>query len=137
MAALLAVLGSQILLAGQSPETGVRAVLDAQVKAWNDGDLKSFVRTYSADAVFVGTDVTRGAADLLERYRRKYPTRERMGTLEFTIVEVRMLGGDFASVIGRFHLERTAAGGGASEGLFTLLLKRSGETWTIILDHTS
>jgi hypothetical protein len=48
-----------------------------------------------------------------------------------------MLGHDFASVLGRFHLERSEVAGGAARGIFTLLLKRSGESWTIILDHTS
>lgn len=84
----------------------------------------------------MGKEVTRGNAGVLERYRRSYPTRERMGTLTFTDVEVRMLGSDFASVLGRFHLRRDAANGGDSDGVFTLLLKRVGGSWRIILDHT-
>lgn len=136
--ALTAVLlGSTILLFGQSPEMAVRAVLDEQLTAWNQGDLPAFVRTYSEETLFVGKEVTRGNAGVLERYQRNYPTRDRMGTLKFTDIEVRMLGGDFASVLGRFRLQRTQAFGGAAQGIFTLLLKRSGKTWTIILDHTS
>jgi uncharacterized protein (TIGR02246 family) len=137
LVALWILLGNQGLLQGQSPEAAVRAVLDEQMRAWNEGDLRAFVRTYSSEALFVGKEVTRGNAGVLERYRRNYPTREPMGTLKFTDVEVRMLGQDFASVLGRFHLERTAAGGGPAQGIFTLLLERSGKTWTIILDHTS
>ena len=134
----LFLVGIQVLpLAGQSTEADVRAVLDEQVKAWNQGDLHAFVRTYSADAVFVGKEVTRGSAGVLARYQRDYPTRERMGTLTFRGLEISMLGDDFASVLGRFHLERTPAGGGVAQGIFTLLLKRSGNTWSIILDHTS
>jgi uncharacterized protein (TIGR02246 family) len=136
-AALLILLGSQALFAEQSPKAAVRAILDEQVRAWNRGDLPTFVRTYSAETLFVGKEVTRGNAGVLERYQRNYPTRDRMGTLKFTDIEVRMLGRDYASVLGRFHLERTAEGGGAAHGIFTLLLKRSGKTWTIILDHTS
>ncbi|HYI94054.1 MAG TPA: nuclear transport factor 2 family protein [Bryobacteraceae bacterium] len=135
--ALLILLGSPEFLAAQSQETAIRAVLDEQVRAWNQGDLSAFVRTYSAETVFVGKEVTRGNAGLLERYKRNYPTREKMGTLKFTDIEVRLLGGDFASALGRFHLERAAAGGGNVHGIFTLLLKRSGKAWTIILDHTS
>jgi uncharacterized protein (TIGR02246 family) len=125
------------LFAAEAPETAVRAVLDAQVKAWNEGDLPSFVRTYSAETIFVGKQVTRGNANVLQRYQRNYPTRERMGTLSFRDVEVRMLGTDHASVLGRFHLQRDAAHGGTAEGIFTLLLRRTGKTWTIILDHTA
>jgi hypothetical protein len=58
------------------------------------------VRTYSAETLFVGKDVTRGNAGVLERYQRNYPTRERMGTLKFIDIEVRMLGRDYASVLG-------------------------------------
>jgi uncharacterized protein (TIGR02246 family) len=134
---LLIFLGCQLLVAGPSPEAAIRAVLDEQVKAWNEGDLTAFVRSYSAETVFVGKEVTRGSAGVLERYRRSYPTRERMGTLKFTDVEVRMLGRDYASVLGRFEVQRSAAGGGPAQGVFTLLLKRSGKTWAIILDHTS
>lgn len=135
--ALLVIVGSQALLAGQSPEDAVRAVLDEQVRAWNQGDLSAFVRTYSAETIFVGKEVTRGSARVLERYQRNYPTRERMGTLKFTDVEVRMLGDDFASVLGHFRLERSAVAGGVTQGVFTLVLRRSGRTWNIILDHTS
>ena len=137
VAAFVLLAAIETVLAAATPESNVRAVLDEQVNAWNRGDLAAFVRTYAADTIFVGKDVTRGNAGLLERYRRSYPTRERMGTLIFTAVEVRMLGSDFASVLGRFRLERTPAGGGIAEGVFTLLLKRSGKTWAIILDHTS
>jgi uncharacterized protein (TIGR02246 family) len=133
----LILLGSLLPIAGQSSEAGVRAVLDEQVKAWNQGDLRAFVQPYSPDAIFVGKEVSRGNAGILERYQRTYPTRERMGALTFTGLEIRMLGGDFASVLGRFHLERSQAGGGVAQGIFTLLLKRSGNTWSIILDHTS
>jgi uncharacterized protein (TIGR02246 family) len=125
------------VLWGQTPEAAVRAVLDEQVRAWNDGDLAAFVQTYSPETIFAGKEVTRGNAGVLERYRRNYPTRERMGTLQFTHVEVRMLGEDYASVLGRFQLRRSPSGGGDAQGIFTLVMKRSGKTWTILLDHTS
>ena len=131
------VLAGCALLSGQPPEAAVRAVLDEQIRSWNEGDLPAFVRTYSADAIFAGKEITRGNTEVLERYRRNYPTRARMGTLKFTDIEVRMLGGDFASVLGRFQLRRDASAGGPAQGIFTLLLKRSGKSWTIILDHTS
>jgi uncharacterized protein (TIGR02246 family) len=118
-------------------EEDVRAVLDKQVAAWNRGDLEDFVTTYSEETVFVGRELTRGNRGVLERYRRSYSTREKMGTLGFHILEVKMLGSGYASVLGRFHLARTAAGGGDADGVFTLLLKKSRGGWKIILDHTS
>jgi ketosteroid isomerase-like protein len=50
---------------------------------------------------------------------------------------VRLLGADHASVIGRFHLDRTAEAGGPASGIFTLIFRKSEGAWRIILDHTS
>jgi uncharacterized protein (TIGR02246 family) len=120
-----------------SIEATLRSVLNAQVAAWNRGDLEGFVQTYSDETIFVGKEVARGSKGVLERYKRSYPTQVKMGTLSFTDLEVKLLGGEYASVLGRFHLARTAAGGGDANGIFTLLLRNTKGGWKIILDHTS
>src|SRR5690349_15055463 len=91
-----------------SPETGIRQVLDAQVAAWNRGDIPGFMGGYdeSESTTFVSTTVTKGHAQVLARYRQRYPTRDKMGTLGFSDLDVRLLGSDYAAVIGRFHLDR-------------------------------
>jgi uncharacterized protein (TIGR02246 family) len=128
-----------VSLAGRaaSPEDDVRAVLAAQVAAWNRGNIEEFVKTYSSETVFVGKEVSRGDKQVLERYKRNYSTPEKMGVLTFSGLEVRMLGTEYASVIGRFHLKRSAEGGGDASGMFTLLLRKTSGAWKIILDHTS
>ena len=118
-------------------EQEVRQVLDVQTTAWNRGDLAGFVAFYSPDSVFVGKNVSRGNAEILERYKKGFPTPEKMGTLNFTDVEVRLLGSEYASIIGRFHLVRTAAGGGNADGIFNLVFRKTADGWKIILDHTS
>ncbi len=60
-----------------------------------------------------------------------------MGTLRFTDLEIRMLGPEYATVLGRFHLDRSAEAGGESAGIFTLIFHKSGSRWKIIQDHTS
>jgi ketosteroid isomerase-like protein len=60
-----------------------------------------------------------------------------MGRLTFTIVEVRPLGTDYALVIGKFHLDRSSAAGGNSDGVFTLTFQKKQGRWKIIADHTS
>lgn len=125
------------LLTAASPEENIRSVLSAQTAAWNRGDLKGFVETYAEDTIFVGKEVSRGSQGVLERYRRSYPTQAKMGTLTFADLEVKLLGKDYASVLGRFHLSRTAEGGGDASGIFTLLLRNTSDGWKIILDHTS
>lgn len=122
-----------------TPEQAIRKVLDDQVAAWNRGDIAAFMDGYDASesTTFVGANITRGHAQVLASYRKRYPTREKMGTLRFTGLEVRTLGADYVSVIGRFHLDRSTDAGGPAAGIFTLLFHKTGQGWKIILDHTS
>jgi uncharacterized protein (TIGR02246 family) len=126
-------------LIAAGPEQEIRNVMDAQVAAWNRGDIQAFMEGYdnSEATTFVGKDITKGHAMVLARYLKSYPTREKMGTLRFSDIEMRMLGTDYASVIGRFHLDRAADAGGEAAGIFTLLFHKAGQGWKVILDHTS
>jgi uncharacterized protein (TIGR02246 family) len=126
------------LLCAQSDD--VRAVLQHSQEAWNRGDLAAFASYYddSPETTFIGREVVRGGVQaILNRYKKSYPTREAMGTLEFSHVEVRTLAPDVALVTGEFHLERTAAGGGNAAGRYTLILRKTPAGWKIIHDHTS
>jgi uncharacterized protein (TIGR02246 family) len=129
-----------LLLAPADPESDIRAVLDKQAQAWNRGDIEAFMTTYldSPQLTFMGKDsVTRGYRPVLERYRQRYASREAMGTLRFSELEVRLLGSDAALVLGKFQLTRTAAGGGDASGRFSLVLRKTAAGWKIIHDHTS
>jgi uncharacterized protein (TIGR02246 family) len=121
------------------PEQEIRRVLDDQVAAWNRGDIPGFMEGYdkSESTTFVGTAITKGHAQVLANYLKRYPTREKMGTLRFSDIEIRPLGEDYASVIGRFHLDRATEAGGDAAGIFTLVFHRTGQGWKVILDHTS
>lgn len=126
------------MLLAQSDD--IRAVLTHSEDAWNRGDLAAFASYYddSPETTFVGREVVRGGVQaILGRYRKAYPTREAMGTLSFTNVNVRMLAAGLALVTGDFHLERTAAGGGNASGRYTLILRKTSSGWKIIHDHTS
>src|SRR5579862_3685148 len=116
-------------LMAASPEQDIRRVLDDQVAAWNRGDIPAFMEGYdkSESTTFVGATITKGHAQVLANYLKRYPTRENMGTLKFSELEIRPLGGDYASVIGKFHLDRSAQGGGEASGIFTLLFHRTSQ----------
>jgi uncharacterized protein (TIGR02246 family) len=122
-----------------SMESAIRAVLEMQQAAWNRGDVEAFMSGYesSEETTFVGASVTRGYQKVLDNYRRRYPTKEKMGQLTFSDVQIRPLGADYASVIGRWHLERSAEAGGDVGGIYTLLFRNAAQGWKIILDHTS
>lgn len=118
-------------------EKAIRAVLDAQVAAWNRGDIEGFMDGYerSDKTVFVGGDnVTRGWLTVLDRYKRNYNTREKMGTLTFSDLDVTVLGKDAAVVLGRWHLQRA---NDEPHGRFTLIFRKTKLGWKIIHDHTS
>ncbi len=121
-----------------SPEAAVRQVLDAQVAAWNRGDLDAFMAGYwsSPDLTFFsGPDRTSGWQATLDRYRKRYKSEgKEMGRLTFSDVTVEMLGPDAALVRGGWRLEMSKD---APSGLFTLIFRRLPEGWRIIHDHTS
>jgi len=115
----------------------VRKVLKAQQIAWNHGDIQTFMDGYwrSRDTVFVSGDtVTRGWQTVHDRYRSKYPNREKMGELTFSEVEVHMFGYDGALAFGRWRLDR---GADNPHGHFTLIFRNMAEGWKIVHDHTS
>jgi uncharacterized protein (TIGR02246 family) len=118
------------------PEKEIRKVLDDQATAWNRGDLEAFMQGYwnSSKLVFVGSEVTRGWQPTLDRYKRTYGTREKMGTLTFSDLEITMLSKDAAVVLGSWSLARATDN---PHGRFTLTFRKFKEGWRIIMDHTS
>ena len=136
----LALFALTLSLSGFADEsTGIRAVLDEQVVAWNRGDIEGFMGGYlrSDELVFTsGGRVRRGWDTTLGKYRERYGNApETMGRLEFGDVEIHMLGTDAAWLLGRWSLtwpDATTEG-----GIFTLVMKKTGDGWKVVHDHTS
>ncbi|HUJ41388.1 MAG TPA: AtzH-like domain-containing protein [Candidatus Acidoferrales bacterium] len=115
----------------------VRDVLARQQAAWNRGDVDGFLSGYwnSENTVFAGSSgILHGWMALRERYRKNYPDRAAMGTLEFSGLEVTPLCSSAALAVGRWHLRRAA---GPIGGVFSLVLRQFPEGWRIVADHTS
>lgn len=120
-----------------SATTQIERLLTEQAAAWNRGDIDAFMEYYakSDELTFSSRGkVTRGWTATKEGYKRRYATREQMGTLTFDGLEVTPLGGVAALVLGRWHLKRDAEPIG---GVFSLVLRRNNGQWRIIHDHTS
>ena len=129
-------LGSALLFA-QSPQSEISAVLKMQQDAWNRGDIDAFMEGYwrSDETVFVsGDEVTRGWQKVLDRYKKKYSDREKMGALTFSDIEITPLSADSAVALGAWKLKRVQD---EPHGRFTLIFRRFPEGWRIIHDHTS
>ena len=117
--------------------TAIRAVLDAQAAAWNRGELEGYMDGYdrSSNTEFVGGDtITRGWQTVLDRYRRNYGSREKMGVLTFSDLKITLLSKDAALVLGRWHLKRA---NDEPHGTFTLLFRKTKAGWRIVHDHSS
>jgi ketosteroid isomerase-like protein len=126
-------------------EDAIRADLAAQAAAWNRADIPTFMQAYedSPETTFIGAHLRKGYGPILERYRESYSTREQMGTLTYSDLEIRLLPSscgrvEFAVVTGSFHLERTAKGEAKKDdGIFSLVWRKGPHGWKILLDHTS
>lgn len=72
----------------------ILAMLAEQSAAWSRGDVETFCSFYTEDTAFVSpTGLTRGRQQVLERYRKRYPGREAMGTLGLELIELRLGSG--------------------------------------------
>ena len=135
----LAAMTPVALAAPADASAPVRALLDAQVVAWNRGDLESFMAGYwrSPELVFCsGATVSKGWDATLERYRKRYQAEGReMGTLRFESLEIQPLGPDAAFARGEYWLRMSD--GQQPHGRFTLVLRRLSGAWRIVHDHTS
>jgi ketosteroid isomerase-like protein len=89
----------------------------------------------SNETVFVSGDrVTHGWQTVLDNYKKGYNTREKMGQLAFSELEITPLGKTSAVALGRWQLTRAQD---SPHGRFTLILRRTTAGWRIVHDHTS
>jgi ketosteroid isomerase-like protein len=117
--------------------TQIRSVLQAQQDAWNRGDIDGFMNGYarSVSTVFISEDtIRRGWQTVRDRYRKKYSSRAKMGTLTFSDLEITLLSSDSAVTSGGWKLKRA---NDQPHGRFTLILRRLPEGWRVVYDHTS
>lgn len=122
-------------------EPEIRALLNAQVDAWNRGDIEDFMKGYwnSPNLAFLSSGgISRGWQMLLNRYTLNYPDRAAMGTLAFEDLEITVLAPDAAMVLGRWQLERERSGKKDTPGgVFLLVIRKFPAGWRIVADHTS
>jgi len=118
-------------------ETAIRALLAAQTKAWNEGDLVGFMEGYlpSDSLLFVGkSGPTYGFTNTLNNYKKGYPDTASMGKLTFTLLALTPIEKKHYRVLGKWSLQRSK---GDVSGYFTLLLQKIKRKWFVIQDHSS
>ncbi len=132
---------SAVYATGHDPqiESEILAVLNAQVEAWNRGDLEGYMRGYWNSpnlTFFSGAHETSGWSQTLDRYRKAYKSSgKEMGSLTFSNPRVELFSTDSAFVRGEWALKMSD--GKSPHGLFTLIFRKMPDGWRIIHDHTS
>ena len=117
-----------------------RTLLETQAAAWNRGDLEAFCSVYAEDALFLTAfGATKGRAEVLARYKARYPDAAARGTLSFEVLSVDVLAPaspkgvpEAVAVVARWriaHADRPAA-----EGLTLLNLVKARAGWRIVHD---
>ncbi len=115
----------------------IRLVLSRQAEAWNSGNIDGYMEGYwkSDSLLFTsGGNIQRGWQATLEKYKKSYGTKAKMGTLKFSQLEITLLSSESAWVFGHWELERQ---NDHPEGVFTLIFRKFPDGWKIIHDHTS
>ena len=112
-------------------------ILNKQEKDWNRGDIDEFMKGYlkSDKLVFSGSSgPIYGWKATLDRYKKTYSDKEKMGKLKFEILNVIALSPKVVQLQGKFNLTRSI---GDAFGYFTLNWIKVKNKWYIISDHTS
>ena len=112
-------------------------ILNKQQKDWNRGDIDEFMKGYlkSKKLVFSGSSgPIYGWKATLDRYKKTYSDKEKMGKLKFEILNVIALSPKVIQLQGKFNLTRSI---GDAFGYFTLNWIKVKNRWYIISDHTS
>jgi hypothetical protein len=115
----------------------IEVLLKKQIEAWNEGNLEKFMMTYwkSEKLSYVGSrGPTYGWQTTLDSYKKGYPDKAAMGTLEFTILNVSKIDKKTVLVIGKFKLTREI---GDLSGHYTLVIQKFKKDWLIVSDHSS
>ena len=124
-------------LFGYSQKKDILNVLHEQQICWNNGNLDGFMKGYwkSDSLLFIGSKgPTYGWQKTLDNYKKSYPNKEKMGILEFSDLNVKMLGKNYAYVFGKWKLIRQ---NDSPNGIYTLTFQKFKDGWKIISDHTN
>ena len=120
-----------------SQKKEILKVMTEQQTAWNNGNIDGYMQGYwkNDSLLFIGSKgPTYGWQKTLDNYKKSYPNKEKMGILEFSDIQVKILGKKHAYVFGKWKLVRT---NDSPNGIYTLIFEKFKDGWKIISDHTN
>jgi ketosteroid isomerase-like protein len=128
----LSFVSAQISVPGMPLE--VAETMTSQQEAWNNGDIDAFMVGYweSDSLLFIGSGgVASGFTQTLENYKKSYPNKDAMGTLNFSNRSWTPISDSAALLIGSWRLSEEA------KGMYSLIWKKIEGSWVIVADHSS
>ena len=75
--------------------------------------------------------ITNGWDNTLANYKKRYPSKDHFGHLEFKINDISKIGEDSYYVMGAYSLKRSI---GDANGIFMIIFKKINGKWKIIAD---
>lgn len=114
----------------------IKQVMKQQEIDWNNGDLEGFMEGYwkSDSLKFIGSrGINKGWQATLDSYKKGYPDKKTMGTLQFEVIKLEALSPTVCHMIGRYTLIRE---NDKPSGVFTLVWKLIDGKWVIVIDQT-
>ncbi len=119
----------------------VNDVLKSQILAWSRGDIDGFMEGYIKDSTvrfITGKKVKSSWLQILNDYKKGYPTKDAMGNLNFLLDEVRWLDSSagLSQVIGRWQVVQLTKSADTLSGRFSLIFKSTHQGPRIAVDCT-
>jgi ketosteroid isomerase-like protein len=115
----------------------IQTDLNDFVVSWNQGESKEIIKHYKKanSTTFISSSMIRGYKNIAVFFHKNYPSKNQMGTLTFSHVEVNLLSPRYAMATGEWSIKHNK--GKDSDGIFSVLYENTLHGWKIALDHTS
>lgn len=109
-------------------------IMKTQESAWSNNDLEDFMEGYwkNDSLKFYGSSgLTYGWEKTLSNYKKRYPTKDDTGTLNFKVNDISKINDAAYFVMGEYHLKRHV---GDANGVFMIIFKKIDGEWKIVAD---
>jgi len=118
----------------ESDIIAITTVLRMQEEKWSNNDIEGYMEGYwkSDSLKFYGAGGLKyGWQITLDGYKKRYPTKDHTGTLNFKINDISQITSESYFVMGEYHLTRNI---GDANGVFMIIFKKVNGEWKIIAD---
>ena len=131
---ILSIVGCSNSYIQEEDKTALLEILSAQEKTWSNHDIDGFMEGYwkNDSLKFYGASgLTYDWDKTLANYKKRYPTKDYTGTLNFKINDISKINDGAYFVMGEYHLTRKV---GNADGVFMIIFRKINGEWKIVAD---